>query len=464
MRTLDADTIPDDRSLAEVRRAFRDHPIDVASMQIALDLHSLPPQEYATYMNWSSACLLWSLTNGIDDWRRHVPFALHRDMPRETINRMTATAGAGTVIIREAYHKLGGWQRVPGRQRGEDVDIGQRAVASGMNLFNMSNDTKVRGIPMSYTALHWTSPRDEGRADGQGNYIGKFKTGAEHSFDSLEVQSPAAVRLERSIYELLAVFRKGPGDGGPLYQKAFLASMEHAGVGAAQAEELWSLYASWDKQDNTKGHHDLVLKIRDVARQHDRTTIGEYISYLEDQCEQVSREMGEGELHDVKMGFLESNPKWRWGAFKDLCEHAFAHIQDELPAQHRSHDFYEKRKIAIMAEYILAVRGVYTFFVSLNDEVFRLAMQERFDAAQKPLPPDMRRISKDDVEYMTEKYAQVAAHSLQNALRRTLKRFRQIHTFTDAPQASEKVWDAWYSHLTGEDPRSRLGEDVQYLR
>jgi hypothetical protein len=110
------------------------------------------------------------------------------------------------------------------------------------------------------------------------------------------------------------------------------------------------------------------------------------------------------------------------------------------------------------------VRGVYTFFVSLNDEVFRLAMQERFDAAQKPLPPDMRRISKDDVEYMTEKYAQVAAHSLQNALRRTLKRFRQIHTFTDAPQASEKVWDAWYSHLTGEDPRSRLGEDVQYLR
>lgn len=460
--TLDAETVPDEVSLQSVRRAFKRFPIDVAAMQVLYDMHSIHAEEYAPYLHKVHNNYLHETVRNMDDWlaqlkekviekKRHTP---ESKKERKPLLPIIQTAGAGTALTGGAYDILQGWMRIAGKQIGEDVDIGHRAVRAGLNVRDF-HDSFVDefGKEVMIPAIHWTTPRSGGRAAGQAQELMRYQTGSFADFESI---SPIALRMEQALYAVLAHYHKAH-DTVPAYvPDDVLKVLEDLNVSQERIHVLWQKFVTWDGVHHTQGHHDVILEIRKVVHEYKRIPIRDYVISVDSLCRKASNVMNSTVLFGEPFNFSAACFEWDYDNFMRAATDTVSFYTKELPPSHTSEDFSLKHRIIMMREYSSLINHVYIATL----KTFTHVVSQQIRMEQGVLPNNAEAMARAQADAAEEVRQMKVQHSIYMvaALRNIVAHVYDAHYYSDAGAVQESVWKYWKAlqiHVAPEEPHER---------
>lgn len=463
--TLDAETIPDAKSLERVRKAFHNFPIDVAAMQVLYDMRSMHSHEYAPYMNSVHIGYLHGITRMVDDWIVKLQEGLLeserlKDEDDEaggdhpSLYPIIQTAGAGTVLTGRAYDILNGWMRVAGKQLGEDVDIGHRAVRAGLQVVDFNNDylDEASGEKIVIPAIHWTTPRAGGRADGQGRVLAQHKT---DSFADMEIVSTDGIRLKRALHTALALYNDGWGTVTERIPDDIQKELRKYALPPEQLEALWKQFFAWDGVRHTQEHHDVIVRIREIAEGYKRTTVRDYVIAADEQCTKLNTALNTSTLFGEPFNFAQICPGWEYERFMRSALRTISQLSVDLPLTHVSEDFALTHRIICMHEYASMVRNVYA--VTLETFAHVVSRQISMEAGHIPHDDASRAKEFKDAEELIRIMKIRQGMYYSDALNNIARRAFNAHFYSDKGSVPEKVWEIWRS--TGIHVEHKIADD-----
>jgi hypothetical protein len=448
--TLDAETIPDTKSLERVRKAFHNFPIDVAAMQVLYDMRSMRSHEYAPYMNSVHIGYLHGITRMVDDWIVKLQEGLlesgelddadDEEGGRPSLYPIIQTAGAGTVLTGRAYDILHGWMRVAGKQLGEDVDIGHRAVRAGLRVvdFHDAYLEEASGEKIIIPAIHWTTPRAGGRADGQGRVLEQHRA---ESFADMKIVSSEGIRLKRALHTSLALYNDGWGTVTERVPDDVQKELQKYALPPEQLEALWKKFFAWDGVRHTQEHHDVVVAIREIAEGYKLTTVRDYVIAADEQCEKLSAALNTSTLFGERFDFAQICPGWEYQRFMRAALHIISRLSADLPPSHVSEDFALTHRVICMHEYANVVRNVY----AVTLETFAHVMNRQIGMETGHIPHDDASRAKEfkDAEELIRIMKIRQSMYYNDALNTISKRAFNAHFYSDKGPVPQQVWATW---------------------
>ncbi len=449
LHTLDAETIPDAQSLARVRDAFARFPIDVAALQVLYDMHSMRAHEYAPYMNSAHATYLHDITRTIDAWKSRIDEGIfEEEIADPTLGNIIQTPGAGTVITGRAYDMLGGWRPVPDLQIGEDVDIGHRATRLGLNVIDFDDPfKKTDGSEEYIPAIHFTTPRSDGRADGQGKQFSAFATQTDTDFGDLHIQSDVGIRLQRELHRILALYDDGWGDVTEHLPADVARDLQRLNLRPEQFAPLWKSSAAWDGVRHTQEHHDIVVGIRALAEAHEKVSIREYVARAEVACRDLQAAIMETKIFGERFDFLSICSEWDYDLFVDSTLRMVDFLTRDLPPSHKTEEFRLKHMITIMHEYVMTVRHAHVRAVSTYTLI--VSDQARLEQGKVPNTKEHRDAAVRRAQERVLELQKVREVYFSNALMNVSQKIFDAHFYSAAQSAPQRIWDIWKSTFIG---------------
>jgi hypothetical protein len=447
--TLDAETVPDAKSLQRVRKAFQNFPIDVAALQILYDMQSMHAHEYAPFMNSIHIGNLHSITRMIDDWLVKLQEGLleseeytesdEESGGRPSLYPITQTAGAGTVLTGRAYDILKGWMRVAGKQLGEDVDIGHRAVRAGLNVVDFDDPfPDASGQKVIIPAIHWTTPRAGGRADGQGRVLKQHKT---DSFADMKITSTQGIRLSRALHASLALYNDGWGTVTERIPDDIRKDLRKFALPSEQLDALWKKFFAWDGVSHTQEHHDIIIAIREISEGYKQTTVRDYVIAADEQCRKLSTALNTSPLFGEPFDFAQVCPGWEYERFMRSAVDTILLLSKDLPKSHVSEDFSLTHRIICMHEYVSMVRNAYASTL----ETFAHIVSRQIGMESGRIPNDKAARDRElkDAEELIRVMKIRQTMYFNDALMNISKRAFDAHFYADKGVVAPEVWKQW---------------------